>query len=442
MTPQPYLNSETDSFANDSLLRRWPSIVNSLLEAFENAKSSASSPEAVKEAETIVGQIKGLLKELEIAGEIKPIPEGTDKDIAVYNEYLKRSPGLTWKQAPWLFSECHMYRTLQTYFESTRHWKHYDMFASAKDETFYKSADAVGTLAERYLQLSSELAEKPVDTEALRILFDEFMKSSLWGNATDLSLLVTISLDDIKALQVAAHHREGDTLLVNDQAQVWKRMTSASGGRVDIVLDNAGFEFYTDLIFALFMLDTGLAEQIVFHPKSIPWFVSDVTLRDWQQFVPLLLNGKLFPSNRKAIEAVVARVAHYEGQIVFRPSTFWTSYCSFSEINSNGANGGAQVWSDLRSSKLVFFKGDLNYRKLTGDYRWPRETPFVEALGDLDYNNINLVTLRTIKSDVCVGLPPNKEQELKKLWAEKRPDQNSNGWSWSGKYAVISYAGK
>lgn len=442
MTPPPYLNSETDSFAHESLAKRWPSIVNSLLEAFESAKAKATDPEAVKEAETIVTQINGLLKELETAGEIQPIPEETGKDIAAYNEHLKKTPGLTWKEAPWLFSECLLYRTLQTYFESTKHWKRYDMFASAKDETFLKSADAVGTLAERYLQLSNELAGTRPDSEALHILFDEFMKSSLWGNATDLSLLVTISLDDIKALQVAAQHRETDTLLVNDEPKVWKRMTSIPGGRVDIVLDNSGFEFYTDLIFALFMLDTGLAEQIVFHPKSAPWFVSDVTLRDWQQFLPLLLNEKFFPSNREAINAVVARVAHYQGQIVFRPSTFWTSYSSFSEINSNGANGGSQVWSDLRSSKLVFFKGDLNYRKLTGDFRWKRETPFVEALGDLDFGNVSLVSLRTIKADVCVGLPPNKEQELKKLWAEKHPDQCDNGWSWSGKYAVISYAGK
>ncbi len=71
---------------------------------------------------------------------------------------------------------------------------------------------------------------------------------------------------------------------------VWSTLVAAQGAgssgmkhaRVDVILDNAGFELVTDLVLADFLVSAGLAKQIRFHGKSIPWFVSDVTKQDFE----------------------------------------------------------------------------------------------------------------------------------------------------------------
>lgn len=45
--------------------------------------------------------------------------------------------------------------------------------------------------------------------------------------------------------------------------------------------DNAGFELYCDFVYADWLIQSGICDQIVFHGKKLPWFVSDVTRKDW-----------------------------------------------------------------------------------------------------------------------------------------------------------------
>lgn len=50
-------------------------------------------------------------------------------------------------------------------------------------------------------------------------------------------------------------------------------------------MDNSAYELFTDLCLADFFITYGLADFIVFHGKSIPWFVSDVTKPDFDHFL-------------------------------------------------------------------------------------------------------------------------------------------------------------
>lgn len=77
----------------------------------------------------------------------------------------------------------------------------------------------------------------------------------LWGNSTDLSLLINMTEDQIKALQSTGGEHLAATeknILGNDLHQLWdhvRMLREQSGGRIDFVLDNAGFELYCDCVY-------------------------------------------------------------------------------------------------------------------------------------------------------------------------------------------------
>ena len=49
------------------------------------------------------------------------------------------------------------------------------------------------------------------------------------------------------------------------------------------------------MIPADFLIQSGLAKQIRFHGKRYPWFVSDVTKKDWEWLLNTMVYGHLFP---------------------------------------------------------------------------------------------------------------------------------------------------
>ena len=131
--------------------------------------------------------------------------------------------------------------------------------------TFRSSRPAVLELAAKYRDLVSQLEKGAKATseeldEAERILFTEMCEICLWGNATDLSLLTSLSYEDIQKLQGADARKKAEkNILVNDLPAAYKALkdaqkTGKKDRRVDIILDNAGFELFVDLILAGYLL--------------------------------------------------------------------------------------------------------------------------------------------------------------------------------------------
>lgn len=75
-------------------------------------------------------------------------------------------------------------------------------------------------------------------------------------------------------------------------------------------------------------------------------------------------------------------------------------------------------------------KGDLNYRKLTGDLKWSHTTSLKTALRA--FHPAPLCTLRGLKADVVVGLREGQAEELHQQCAD---------WMVSGDFAVIQFVG-
>lgn len=189
-------------------------------------------------------------------------------------------------------------KSIDLIFSQYPRFKGYDVFARQKRSTFRSSKVAILELAARYRTITAQSAVK--DTASELVLFQEMCEVCLWGNATDLSLLTSLTYEDIQKLQGSqARETQSKNVLINDlpaafEALKYAQIENPSGGRVDIVLDNAGFELYVDLLLAGYLLSTGLASKVVFHPKSIPWFVSDVVPADFTDLLSALADPEKF----------------------------------------------------------------------------------------------------------------------------------------------------
>ncbi|KAG0346975.1 hypothetical protein BG004_000385 [Podila humilis] len=317
--------------------------------------------------------------------------------------------------------------------------------------------------------------------------FFELAQVCLWGNATDLSLLdnpdqakveelqkrmmmtrsdsqttrsissssqttittsTTTKEEEARAAQKSELEKHADKILQNDLDQLWDKVKILRNGRIDIILDNAGFELYVDLVFADYLVRAGFASEIVFHAKTIPWFVSDVMPFDFQWTLDQLSlpsaetdhtasAAKSFfdPSELSEQMALKDLGRKWQGYVesgVWKVvgHDYWTSCYPFHHLPT--LPSAQDLFQDMSKSDLWIFKGDLNYRKLVYDCKWPTTTPFITAIGTLaDPQVPSLVTFRTCKANVVVGL---------KEGVEERVEKESKNWMVSGEYAVISFS--
>jgi len=112
---------------------------------------------------------------------------------------------------------------------------------------------------------------------------------------------------------------------------------------------------------------------------------------------------------------------------VYEQHPFWCTGYTFWDLPTEAPD----LFQHLSGSDLVIFKGDLNHRKLAYDCAAPADTPFCQAIGPMGFapGAPRVASLRTIKSDVVVGLAERRiAEEL---------DVKEAGWRISGKYAVI-----
>lgn len=444
--PSPYYNDDKKSFAYPTVHKRWPTIIEGAIDDLNQANSAKKT----SSGEQIVAQLKQLLADFKNDGLVQSFSEAqisANADLAFYNTHLETLNGLkkvTWLTGPWLYLECYLYQLIHAFFLEHTEWRNYDIFERLKNKTFRQSELGVLELSKRYEVLNKQLTTEKVDDESLQILFSEFIDISLWGNATDLSLLAgNVTLEDIKSVQGAEVRKKNEkNILANDLPTAWKHLVSGKNSRIDIVLDNSGFELFADLIFTLFVLDSKLVNEVHLHCKEIPWFVSDTMPKDFDALLDQLVDPTFYSTVQKnkddahSLQLLHSKLAEYHQQkkIVVQHHGFWTLSCNFWDIPKFD-----DLYEELLKSDLVIFKGDLNYRKLTGDLNWEKTTPFLTAIQDLAWSKLPVLSLRTCKADVVVGLPEGVNE---RLIEEYKAAGNEVGefWTSSGKWAVISFS--
>ena len=219
-------------------------------------------------------------------------------------------------------------------------------------------------------------------------------------------------------------------ILVNHTGAVWKEITAANAKRpnnvrIDFILDNAGYEFFTDLCLVEFLLGRKLAHKITLRGKAKPWFISDMTPRDFKWILERL-DTEAKSGKNELLLAFVRRVRqHLEtGALTFVTDMFWTLPHTFTNMPTVAPG----LYEDLKNCDLVVIKGDLNYRKLVGELYWHSTTPFEIAVGA--FHPCPFCALRTVKCEVQVGLREGQAEELQRV--------NPN-WNLSSDYSVIQF---
>ncbi|KAG7099720.1 hypothetical protein E1B28_001538 [Marasmius oreades] len=432
------------SFAHATMASRLPTILGKAIDDTTRTLNEQADEEKVIDLVRCIERMEGLMSDLGGNRKLRPIVDDGEADVALWNkEIAKYFQGKDFMNAPWLFAEAYKYRRLRECFAVSKLWNDYDVFYRQKCDTFSRSAEAVFELSMRFAEpftLAENLSiEEKLDAE--RLMFLELTQVCLWGNSTDLSLLINMTEDQIKALQSTGGDHLAATeknILGNHLPRLWetvKELRDKTGGRIDFVLDNAGFELYCDCVYADFLIQSGLAQVVHFHGKRYPWFVSDVTKNDWSWLLNAMVYGHLFPKasemEMESLRRLGLRWKQYEkeGKWVYEQHPFWCTGYTFWSLHSEAPD----LFLHLSRSDLVVFKGDLNHRKLTYDCHAPASTPFDIAIGPMasSAGAPKIASLRTVKSDVVVGLGDEGDELAEKL------DKEEPGWKISGKYAVV-----
>jgi hypothetical protein len=371
--------SSDSPFASDVFVTRHPALIDRLTEAWPYGPEQRS---ALAE-----------LAEESVAGVIRPLPDGA-VDAEQWKSWGAAFYGRPWTEVPFLWAESFFYRRLLEavgYFKPGP-WQGVDLFAP------FKRVELAGEAVSAEIGALDQLAGLADDDRGRALLL-----SSLWGNRADLGFQITAG----QGVAVSG-------LVVDDSTRLWELLRSEPGGRVVLVADNAGSEIVADLAFVDHILTQGLVGEVVLHVKPLPYYVSDAVLSDVADCMRELLSSK--GEGRCVGERL--REAAAAGRLRVRADAFFCAPFDFTAMSES-------LREQFASATLTILKGDLNYRRLVGDRWWEPTTSFGEVA---DYFPGRVATLRTLKSDVIVGLDSCTVAEL---------DASSESWRTSGTHALI-----
>ncbi|MEW9527231.1 damage-control phosphatase ARMT1 family protein [Microbispora sp. NPDC049125] len=319
-------------------------------------------------------------------------------DHAVWVEWGRGKLGRRWVDVPFLWAESYFYRKLleATGYFGDGPWRGVDPFGPLKQ------GELGGDIVDGELAALDQTAELPPDERAEALLL-----GSLWGNRADLAFSDTPAGRDRVA-----------SLVVDDSALLWSLLRDAGGdraaGKVVLVGDNAGRELLPDLLLADHLLAEGLASEVVLHVKPHPYFVSDATPADVVACLRRLAAapGRAGEAGGRLWDAMAT------GRLTLRAHPFACAPLPYRDMPDD-------LRAEFASASLTVTKGDLNYRRLVGDLMWPGTTPFADVTA---YFPGPVVALRTLKSDVLVGVPSPALAAL---------DATGDPWRTTGTHGMI-----
>lgn len=402
--PPIILSNVPGTWAYDTMSRRIRDDI--LVRIYAENDALLSTPEGAN----IKAQLDQLKQELSTpqTSSLSPIQNDGGPDVSVWGKIMAPYAKSNWLDAPWLVTEFYFYRRIVQifgYFQTG-----YDPFKDQKRLGLEGALELTQQLAAR----AEEVHKAGEPETGLRFA----LFASLWGNKMDLSLWPSQS-DAINKAQIFANVLEASSinLLADDFPAVAAHLKEGGkeGGRVDIIVDNAGFELITDLLLADALLVHGLAAKVVFHTKGHPTFVSDAMDKDVQETIEYLAAAGVFAAKDRWVSYMKT------GQWELHAHNYWAQPFPFWERPRD-------VSEDLKKARLAFVKGDANYRRLLGDREWELGTPFEEVAS---YFPCPVVALRTLKAELGCGMAEGEVGRAIKA--------DAKDWMVTGKYGVAQF---
>nr|CAI5827285.1 unnamed protein product [Callosobruchus analis] len=411
------------SFAFYTVKNRMPIILTNIIDGLVRNKAKIANDygtQGAEELKTVIGELSELKYEIQTNKPLKALTS-TAPDANIYNEYISQQANTkgqpTYFHTIWLLSECYMYRRVNQAFEKTNTLKEYDLFSASKEESFKRSLDLIERMAKHLIELLSSTSEPSKDA------FIALLKLNLWGNKCDLSISLGKMADNSILMDTAALD---DHILCNHCEAIWEAVsgTKAQSHTITIVFDNAGYEVFTDLCIADYIITTKLADNIMLYVKTIPWFISDVMTHDLYWML-----DQMKKSDDKYLKPLGEKWSQYLQDGVWKvvESHFWTLPFDYTHMKKVDPD----LYNELGKSKVVFFKGDLNYRKLFGEKNWNPATLVEQGLQG--FHPSKLAILRTIKADIVCGLPDGLAEKIEK---------QDPKWMETGDWGLIQYCGQ
>ncbi|WP_405617821.1 damage-control phosphatase ARMT1 family protein [Streptomyces sp. NBC_01508] len=399
------VSSAPGSFARSVLAERHPALIQQVRVAFP------WSPERHRALDALLRSCtEGVLE-----------PLGPDAhDRARWDAWGGEYFGRSWFDVPFLWSESYFYRRLLEavgYF-APGPWQGIDPFAP------FKRAELRGSLVDDELAALDALARRPAEERAAA-----YLQGSLWGNRADLGFSVGAqgpgSSEGFEGSGGGSAGEEPPPLVADDSEVLWSLLaTGRSPGAVrttvHVIADNSGRELIPDLVLVDHLLTTGRADDVVLHVKPYPYYVSDATMADVVDCARRLAQAS--GSAGEAGKRLWAAMG--DGRLDVRAHGFFCAPFPYRAMP-------ADLRREFAGAALTIVKGDLNYRRLVDDRLWPPTTSFAERTAHFPGP---VAALRTLKSDVIVGLAP---RTVARLEATVTGDGANGAWRTSGTHALV-----
>eukprot|EP01095_Lingulamoeba_sp_RSL-Kostka_P000292 TRINITY_DN10459_c0_g1_i1.p1 TRINITY_DN10459_c0_g1~~TRINITY_DN10459_c0_g1_i1.p1 ORF type:complete len:445 (-),score=114.06 TRINITY_DN10459_c0_g1_i1:143-1477(-) len=428
--------TDKNSFALKTIMTRLPNIAQQVIDLNNNSIDEDSIENII----SLQNEIKTSFDSfIDIDNQVSKFSDVWIKQIKKYliedgtEEKLEDLTKLVWADISFFLLENLFYQLM---FEKVKlNGDHFDYFRKSKEISYATAKDAIITMIEFSINLSEKKVNEnfvPDEKEIENLLY-----SCLWGNRVDLSLFKP---NESRAESMDGISKLNENLLVDDSNIISDHLLNKNcegKKRLDVILDNFGYEFLTDVVLCEYLLSTNVVDVVVLHTKRNPYFVSDTMNQDVHNFIRLVENDsnhlnnvalETFINNFKErivvlkgedyFTSVDSVISEFDKKIIIVDNDFWTLPYEFEDFTD-------ELYDYLSSSFLCIIKGDLNYRKLIGDRHWDFTSDFNQITS---YFPCPFATLRTLKCELVVGL------------TEDQLSNKEDNWTVIGKYGTIHFS--